>query len=190
MDEFEFKHVTRNLYAGKILIILVSRSSHKWCISLSYLVHVVFNNSLHWPFWWTSWPCVCRFLPRLAASSLEKVLNDSGIHVNNDLSKQEAVNASSLVCEFICFKITCNTTRVRTLLRPEIQVLSRTLYKNSRTSQHESMKTCKEHRHARCSCGWTYMYVRVMGQDWGWKKECLHISEALWDVSTLFAWTN
>ncbi|KAJ7392629.1 von Willebrand factor A domain-containing protein 8 [Desmophyllum pertusum] len=43
--------------------------------------------------------CLTRFLPRLAASSLEKVLNDSGIHVQKDPSVQEPVDASDFVCE-------------------------------------------------------------------------------------------
>ena len=46
---------------------------------------------------------VRRFLPRLAASSLEKVLNDSGIHVQKDSSEQEPVEASDFVCEFFIF---------------------------------------------------------------------------------------
>ena len=44
-----------------------------------------------------------RFLPRLAASSLEKILNDSGIHVQKDSSEQELIEAIDFVCEFSQF---------------------------------------------------------------------------------------
>lgn len=50
---------------------------------------------------------ICRFLPRLAASSLEKVLNDSGIHVQKDPSEQEPLEASDFVCEFFLFFFLC-----------------------------------------------------------------------------------
>ena len=43
----------------------------------------------------------CRFLPRLAASSLEKVLNDSEIQVNKESSDQQQVNVNNFVCEYI-----------------------------------------------------------------------------------------
>ncbi|XP_074632889.1 von Willebrand factor A domain-containing protein 8-like isoform X1 [Acropora palmata] len=43
--------------------------------------------------------CLARFLPRLAASSLEKVLNDSEIQVNKESSEQQQVNVNNFVCE-------------------------------------------------------------------------------------------
>lgn len=44
--------------------------------------------------------CLARFLPRLAASSLEKILNDSGLHNQTDSNEQlPEVDASDFVCE-------------------------------------------------------------------------------------------
>ncbi|XP_068732159.1 von Willebrand factor A domain-containing protein 8-like [Montipora capricornis] len=57
--------------------------------------------------------CLARFLPRLAAASLQKVLHDSGIHMSKEASEQQQVNGDNFVCEIKDGKVHIGQTTVQ-----------------------------------------------------------------------------